>query len=389
MNEETKVIKLSSELYDKLDLSENNEVEVVEHSNHSFILRSLSNPAQDNATRWFWIPTVISMLIFLGYALITHVHSIHLTGSSSIATAVLIVANAISAITFIVAYIKKRKDLYNVMTSRSYWRGFITVVLSVIIISSLSLVALFWFISQIFYGVIFDIFTATVIFTVFSAILNYFMIFIVDTFSIKVMLNMLILVSTGGVISSMATSGNPYWWQRNFSLLGTETSKSNWQFNLTLVVSAGLMIALFDYLFVSIRERYGLLPRHIILQTLLTLGAICIALVGLIPDNGDGLMHVVHFTLAQMIVFFLGISILSVHWLLPNLSKEFHSISYAIIGVLVVSYLLWHPVHYLTLTGFEILSFSLGFAWIMLLISNLSNLLFGERKIYKVEKIKE
>ena len=128
------------------------------------------------------------------------------------------------------------------------------------------------------------------------------------------MINMLIMVSVGGLVASMAANNNQYWWQKNFSLLGTSESNTSLQFNMTLVVSAALMIALFDYIFVSIREKLGHRIRFMILQILLTLCAISIALVGLIPNNGDGLAHIMHDVAAQLIVLFMSLSILGIRW---------------------------------------------------------------------------
>lgn len=275
------------------------------------------------------------------------------------------------------------------MLPRVYWRTFPSVILSVFIIVTLGLVALFWFLNQLFYGLSFDVFTSMLIFAIFSGILNYLLIFAVDTFSIQMMINMLIMVSVGGLVASMAANNNQYWWQKNFSLLGTSESNTSLQFNMTLVVSAALMIALFDYIFVSIREKLGHRIRFMILQILLTLCAISIALVGLIPNNGDGLAHIMHDVAAQLIVLFMSLSILGIRWFLPDLDKNMYRISYSLAGLIVFGYFLWHPLYYLNLTAFEILSFSLSFAWIMLLINTLVRILFNPRVVYQVDIVKD
>ena len=87
------------------------------------------------------------------------------------------------------------------MLPRVYWRTFPSVILSVFIIVTLGLVALFWFLNQLFYGLNFDVFTSMLIFAIFSGILNYLLIFAVDTFSIQMMINMLIMVSVGGLVA--------------------------------------------------------------------------------------------------------------------------------------------------------------------------------------------
>ena len=149
------------------------------------------------------------------------------------------------------------------------------------------------------------------------------------------------------------------------------------------------MIALFDYIFVSIREKLGHRIRFMILQILLTLCAISIALVGLIPNNGDGLAHIMHDVAAQLIVLFMSLSILGIRWFLPDLDKNMYRISYGLAGLIVFGYFLWHPLYYLNLTAFEILSFSLSFAWIMLLINTLVRILFNPRVVYQVDIVKD
>jgi hypothetical protein len=378
-------IHLPKALYDKLELSETNEeIEVVDFTEDSFTLRTVSAEKESNATIWFIVPTLMALTIFLVFAYHFDVPQfIPLSGSHSIATAIITIANTISIVTFIVAYFQKRHKFYHQMTKRIYWRTFLTVIISVLIIVTLAMMALFWFFGQIFYGANFEIFTASLIFTIFSGILNYLMIFIVETFSIRMMVNMLLMVSVGGLVSSMATNGNQYWWQRNFSLLGTSASKASWQFNLTLIISAALFIALVDYIFVSIREKMGSQIRHIILQTLLTLCAISIGLVGLIPNN-PGWMHVAHDYAAQSIVLFMALAILGIRWFLPKVGKNFYIISYVIVAVILICYFLWHPVYYFTLTAFEILSFSLSFAWLLLLVNRLIDMLWNNHKVYRV-----
>ncbi|PCR99534.1 ABC transporter permease [Lactococcus fujiensis] len=383
-------IKLPKELYEKLELDETNQIEVTEISNDSFKIRSIRQTKAEGAAKWFLVPTFVASILFI-VALVTLGinHVIPLSGNKSIATGIIVISNAIGMLSFIISYLLRRKELYHQMTSKVYWRTFLTVIISVFLIVTLALSAFFWFINQIFHGVAFDLTTAVVIYSIFTGIINYILLFVVDVFEISMLVNMLIMVSIGGVISSMASNGNQYWWQRNFSILGTSNSNASFQFNLTLILSAALMIGLFDYLFVAIRNKFGQHWRHIILQLLLSLAAGSIGMVGLIPNNGQGLAHIAHDVFAQLIVLFMGLAILGIRWFLPHVEKTIYYISYAIVGFLALSYYLWHFVHYFTLTAFEILSFSLSFAWIMLLINTLLQMVWNIKKVYQVELIDE
>lgn len=385
-----KKIALPDELYDKLELSENDEVEVIDIANDSFKIRAATTKKRVSATSWFLFPTFIATaLAIIAYRWLNLPDSIPMSGNNSLATGIIVIGNAIGMLTFIISYLNRRQELFRQMARRVYWRTFGTVVISVFLIVTLALSAIFWFINQIFYGVSFGLYTSILFFAIFSGILNFVLIFVVDVFEVSMLLNMLIMVAIGGFVSSMASNGNQYWWQRNFSELGTQHSQASLQFNLTLIISAALMIGLLDYIFVSIRSKSGWRIRHVILQCLLTLAAICIALVGLIPNNGLGFAHVAHDIAAQLIVLFMGLAILGIRWFLPLIDKSVYQVSYIIVGLLALSYVLWHFVHYLTLTAFEILSFSLSFAWLMLLINSLLNVLWNEKKVYKVTVIKE
>lgn len=385
--EKEEKIKLPRELYEKLDLDGSEEVEVVDTAKDSFTVRALNNKrGRDYAPRWFFLPTVISTVVFVIIVCLLHPHVIPLSGSNqSIATGMLIISNIAAFITFVLAYLARRHELYRSVSRKIYWRTFPVIIISYVIIASLGIVALFWFVDQIFHGVQFDRLTSIMIFALLTAIWNYFVIFLVDTFNITMLVNMLILVMSGGLITSMATNGNQYWWQRNFSLLGTSQSRANWQFNLTLVVSAALFASLIDYIFVSLQEKFGRNWRHTVLRVLLTLSAICIAGVGLIPNNGEGLAHFWHDQISMFIVYFMALAILGIRWFLPQAGKSFVRLSYGVVGVMVIIYVLWHFVHYLSLTAFEIFSFALSFAWLMLFINTLMGLLWDDRKIYKVE----
>lgn len=382
---ENEKIILPQALYEQLELTpDKDKVEAITVAKDSFTLRA-AHPKRDVAPRWFLLPTLFAALIFTILVVILHPHVIPLSGSDiSIATGTLVIANGTAFITFILSYLARRHELYHTMEPKIYWRTFPTVLAAYLIISSLAQVAFFWFIDQIFHGVAFDKMTSVIIFTLFAGVLNYLVIFFVDTFDIRMLVSMLIAVMVGGLVSSMATNGNQYWWQRNFSLLGTTKSHAGWQFNMTLVVSAALFIALIDYIFVSLADKYGHNWRHTVLRALLTLCALSIAGVGLIPNNGMGLAHFWHDQISMFIVYFMGFAILGIRWLLPEAPKNLIRMSYGIVGALLVVYLLWHPTRYLTLTAFEILSFTLSFAWLMLFINSLINLLWDERRVYRV-----
>ena len=73
--------------------------------------------------------------------------------------------------------------------------------------------------------------------------------------------------------------------------------------------------------------------------------------------------------------------IISVRWLLPNVTKDFLIMSYAIGGMLVVLQIAFQGVHYLSLTAFEISAFLLAFTWLIRLFNHLEQLIVTDKKI--------
>jgi hypothetical protein len=57
--------------------------------------------------------------------------------------------------------------------------------------------------------------------------------------------------------------------------------------------------------------------------------------------------------------------------MLPQISREFQVFSYVMGIILVAVSLAFKPIDYLSLTGFEMLSFFAVFGWILLLFQNL------------------
>lgn len=48
----------------------------------------------------------------------------------------------------------------------------------------------------------------------------------------------------GGMLASMLTASDPYWWQDNLSALGKSTDASGYSFNITLILAGALVTAL-------------------------------------------------------------------------------------------------------------------------------------------------
>lgn len=329
---------------------------------------------QTISLRWFLIPTTIASLGFFCYLFFSGYNTIPLVGKFSIANLVIVLGLLSGSLSFSFFFIQGKRKQLQIKSKDVYWRNFPTILLSFIIILSLSLLVFFKILGLVFKGATFDLFTATLLFFLFIAIVNYFMIYSALSITPSKLTNLLIFVIIGGVLLAMITNRDNQWWQFNFSFLGTSDAKHRWEFNLTLMYSALLMVALIDYLFVDLQHANLKNKRLTILRFLLTATALDLGAVGLFPYTTTGPFVGFHNQVAGILVYLIIILIISIRWLLPTVTKEFLIISYLIGGTLIAALYLFLGVGYLSLTVFELLAFMLAFVWILLLLQILQKM---------------
>lgn len=296
----------------------------------------------------------------------------------------MLIGSISGVITFAIAFIVgKRKKLANL--ENIYWRNVPTILLSFAIIIALAILFFFYLLGLLFEGLVLDIYLSTLLTFIFISIINYVMISFVMVLSPSLMTKLLVVVILSGVIISMITNSEAQWWQRNLSFLGTQEASGAWQFNFTLMLSAFMMIALVDYLFVGLKKIY---PKHrplTILRILLTITAICLGLVGYFPSDGPRNMPKYHNQSAAMLVYMIIAMIIGIKWFVPKVSREFVITSYVLgIMLFVVTYY-YLTGWYITLTGFEIVSFVLAFTWLMLLLQTLDKASREPIPVYDVD----
>lgn len=368
-------IDLPDELVTELELNEERVIFVKNENSRVVIERKKSNSDfQEVSLRWFLIPVLISSLIFFAIFYWEKIKQIPMTGDFSIASAVTLLGLISGSISFITFFIKEKKNTNNKALSDIHWRNVPTIIFSYIVTLTLGIMSFFWLIGMMFEGASFDIYTATLIFIIFTGIINYIMIYAALSFTSNMIVRLLISVIIGGVFFAMLTNSQSRWWQHNFSFLGTNEAINSWQFNLTLMLSALLMAALIDYLFVNLKKNDYAGIRLLILRVLLTLVAVALGGVGFFPNNGTGQLHELHTQSANMLVLLIVVLIASIRWLLPKVTREFLVISYGIAATLIVANTLFQRVGYFSLTVFELIAFGLAFAWILLLLQHIQKL---------------
>lgn len=384
------LIDLPLEVVESLDIENEDPVTlIVENQKIAVHLKKNSEIINGKAIllRSFLIPALIASLIFIMYCYFNKQFQIALSGDESIATAVIILGLISGMITFTYYFIKERRTQAGTTTKDIYWRNFPTVVLSFAVIALFVLIIFFKILNELFLGVSFDLFTSTFLFFLFVSIINYSMIYMALSITPSLLTNVLFFVIIGGIFASMITNSDRQWWIYNFSFLGTDDAKNSWRFNITLIFSGLLMIALIDYLFVILKRNLANHKRLLVLRILLILTALCLAAVGAFPYNSDPFFQQVHNSVAGYLVYLIIILIVGLRWLLPEISKEFLRLSYIILTALVATVFLFKGINYLSLTAFELLAFLLAFAWLLLLLHNLQLLAHQSSKVFE-SKIK-
>ena len=384
MSASPRKISIPTEISEKLNLKNGDPVKIVSQ-NQEFTVKPVNQKemALNNISILWYLPvSIICGLIFYAIFVDQKVHQIPLHGDNSIATMVIFGSAITGIIFFSIFFFIDRKRITR-DGSRVYLRIYFPLVISFAVILVLGLLGLFWTVGLMFHGASFDPFTSSVIFILFNALINYSMILAALSVSTAVMTNLLMAVIISGTVVSMLSNQNSHWWQHNLSFLGTQMADKSWQFNLSLMLSALLMIALVDYLFVSLHSAFPKSINLLILRIMLTITAIDVAAVGLFPN--DITYHNIHTHFAQLLVLFVLAMMISVNWLLPKTSKEFNLVSIGAGIALVATSVGFYGIHYLSLTAFELISFMVAFAWILILLQNITNLTKPESIIVTIE----
>ncbi|KIS03827.1 AbrB/MazE/SpoVT family DNA-binding domain-containing protein [Paucilactobacillus wasatchensis] len=371
-------VELPLEVVDKLQLKTGDTIRFTVRSN-GVMLQPTEINSQKISLWWSLIPTVVMSIVFYLFILKQRLQQVPLTGTTSIATALI----GLGVLSGTIFFIKSRKSPDNSASRNIYWRNFPTIVLSFALILLLALLGIFWVFDLIFTGATFDQLTAIFIFFIFSSVINYLMIVAALSISSTMLTSLFMAIISSGVVISMASNGQRRWWQHNLSFLGTNMASDSWWFNLTLIFSALIMIVLIDYLFVSLQESYPRTWQLMTLRVILTLAAVDLGAVGAFPNNAT--FHFFHDQLARMLVYFIIILIIGIKWLLPQVKKDFLSTSYIIGGVLVLTDVLFQFVGYLSLTAFELIGFMLAFGWVLLLFQAMQRLILDQTRIFEIK----
>ena len=376
-------ISVPDELVKKYDLHNDDDFKITARNGEIRLKKKNhdSNKRQFNVI-WILIASILTSIAFWIFINAMHLHQVPLVGTNSIASGLIVLGGLSGMILFSAYFISNRKKITVAYSAKTFWRTFPVIVISFVLILSLALMGIAWGLSRLFTGITFGHVVAMMLFFVFVTTINYIMVRIGLAVNYGILTTIMILVITSGTVVSMASNGRN-WWQHNLSFLGTKHANNSWQFNLTLVFSSLLMVALVDYIFVSLRAVVKNTWRTITLRIILTVTALDVGAVGLFPNNAN--FHVLHDKVAGYLVYLIIILIIGIRWLLPKVGKRFLALSYGMCVGLVVIDLMFKPLHIISLTAFELIAFILAFGWILILFDTMIGIVEDEDDKYDVK----
>ncbi|WP_278852382.1 DUF998 domain-containing protein [Ligilactobacillus aviarius] len=376
-------ISVPDELVKKYDLHNDDDFKITARNGEIRLKKKNhdSNKRQFNVV-WILIASILTSVAFWIFINAVHLRQVPLVGTNSIASGLIVFGGLSGMILFSAYFISNRKKITVAYSAKTFWRTFPVIVISFVLILSLALMGIAWGLSRLFTGITFGHVVAMMLFFVFVTAINYIMVRIGLAVNYGMLTTIMILVITSGAVMSMASNGRN-WWQHNLSFLGTKHANNSWQFNLTLVFSSLLMVALVDYIFVSLRAVVKNTWRTITLRIILTVTALDVGAVGLFPNNAN--FHVLHDKVAGYLVYLIIILIIGIRWLLPEVGKRFLALSYGMCVGLVVIDLMFKPLHIISLTAFELIAFILAFGWILILFDTMIGIVEDEDDKYNVK----
>ena len=246
-------ISVPDELVKKYDLHNDDDFKITARNGEIRLKKKNhdSNKRQFNVI-WILIASILTSVAFWIFINAVHLHQVPLVGINSIASGLIVFGGLSGMILFSAYFISNRKKITVAYSAKPFWRTFPVIVISFVLILSLALMGIAWGLSRLFTGITFGHVVAMMLFFVFVTTINYIMVRIGLAVNYGILTTIMILVITSGTVVSMASNGRD-WCQHNLSFLGTKHANNSWQFNLTLVFSSLLMVALVDYIFVSLR----------------------------------------------------------------------------------------------------------------------------------------
>jgi hypothetical membrane protein len=244
------------------------------------------------------------------------------------------------------------------------------------VIAGLITVMVFVSLQRSFEGLVVDPWVGAATSAVASGLAAYWIYLSVSSITTPKLASLLVVFMSITVLTSMATSQDPQWWEIHFSELGTSNDFSSAMFNIALVVAGTFVItfAMYVYRDLGTLVRQGVLvhawaPR--VVSVVFVVMGVLLACVGVFPLDVNMVMH--NTSAIGMSLTFLAL-LFSAPWVLRGMPTRFFVFCTGAIVVLLGGALLFEPIGYWNLTAFELVAFSTIFGWIAVFIRFVSAL---------------
>ena len=180
--------------------------------------------------------------------------------------------------------------------------------------------------------------------------------------------NLIAMLLAVGSLASMSITPTGEWWTHNFSTLGTSDDIAAACFNIAIVVSGAGMAAMSAGLTRAVAEpRFGVRRGGLVaMRVLIVLIGVGLMGVGLVPIDGATDLHnaAALTAAASFAVLCLGVQL----WA-RRLPRSIVAGSYLSIAIEVVAMIAYDGIGVFNLTVFEIVAFTLVFAWLIALVA--------------------
>lgn len=224
-----------------------------------------------------------------------------------------------------------------------------------------------------FSGLLVDGFVSTVIVALLAAVTAYAATISAGDVTALRLSNLFAIFMTGGIVVAMLTTSDAEWWKLHFSELGAGDGVSGMIFNGTLIVGGLLLASLSSLIAPQLEAWAASAPPSrtrnvkIVGGAFAVIGA-CLAGVGIVPVDVNVLVHN-SFATGMAVVF--GVLLIGFRWLLDGFARAFMLFSdVSLIGIVVSAVLFW-PVAYYNLAGFELVAAGIIFAWLVIFLRHL------------------
>lgn len=180
--------------------------------------------------------------------------------------------------------------------------------------------------------------------------------------------NLVAMLLATGILASMSMTPTGDWWTLNFSTLGTSDDVAAACFNVAIILSGAGMAGLARSLTRALTARRFDARRGGVrtLKALISIMGLCLVGIGLVPIDGHMALHN---TFAAAAAGAFGLLCLGVQLWARRMPRPLVWLSYAALGLEVAAMIAYDRLGFFSLTVFEIVAFTLVFAWLIALIA--------------------